>query len=195
MSQSKAMPGVSKLTLSEFLAKTNQEKPEITGGCVLLTTATITTSMILMALKISHKKTNDASIKRVLKKHITLLTLLQQQLATAADHDLEVFDSYRAILKSKSKSRGQKLELALEKATESLLEVCEVLNQAISATEISKSYTHKSVLSDVIAGHLILEAVYKGILALAEGNIAYMPAGEQLRYEKWKDEEERNLTE
>jgi formiminotetrahydrofolate cyclodeaminase len=195
MDQSKATASVSQLTLSEFLAKTNQERPEITGGCVLLTTATITTSMILMALKISHKRADEPANKRVLKKNITLFTLIQRQLALAADHDLEVFDSYRAILKSKSKSRGQKLELALEKATESLLEVCKVLNQAILATETSKSYTHKTVLSDVLAGHLILEAVYKGILALAEGNIAFMPAGEQRRYEKWKDQEERNLAE
>jgi formiminotetrahydrofolate cyclodeaminase len=184
---------VSTLTLADFLIKTNQEKPEITGGCVLLTTATLTTSMILMALKISHKNSVQPEQKRLLKRKISAILKSQQKIARAADHDLEVFDAYRKILKSKSKSRMAKLEQALEKATDSLLEVCKVIYEAINDTDDSMPYVRTNVISDLEAGKLILEAVYKGILALAEGNIHNMPQEQQKIYEKRKHKEEDRL--
>jgi formiminotetrahydrofolate cyclodeaminase len=184
---------VSTLTLADFLLKTNREKPEITGGCVLLTTATLTTSMILMALKISYKNADDPVQKRLLKQKIRAIFGSQQKIAEAADHDLAVFDAYRKILKSKSKSRAGKLTQSLNKATDSLLDVCKVIYKAINDTERSMPIVQATVLSDLEAGKLILEAVYKGILALAEGNIQSMPAEAQKLYDKRKTAEQDRL--
>jgi formiminotetrahydrofolate cyclodeaminase len=186
---------VSTLTLAEFLLKTNRERPEITGGCVLLTTATLTTSMILMALKISYKNSDEPVQKRVLKRKIKTIFTSQQKIAEAADHDLSVFDAYRKILKSKSKLKASKLTKALNKATDSLLDVCKVIYQVINDTQESMPYVRATVFSDVEAGKLILEAVYKGILALAEGNIQSMPAETQKLYEKRKNAEHDRLEE
>jgi formiminotetrahydrofolate cyclodeaminase len=178
---------VLELTLKQFLSKTNQERPEITGGCVLMTNASLTAAMILMGLRISLKKSGAAADRRFLRAKIKALSSIQIQLADAAEADLLAFDEYRSILKSKAKSRPQKLESALEQATDSLLSICKVLNQAIFHTDESKSYTHVSVLSDVIAGKLILEAVFNALIALAEGNMNVMPEQAKAKYDRWKD--------
>jgi formiminotetrahydrofolate cyclodeaminase len=104
-----------------------------------------------------------------------------------------VFDAYRKILKSKSKSRAGKLTQSLNKATDSLLDVCKVIYKAINDTERSMPIVQATVLSDLEAGKLILEAVYKGILALAEGNIQSMPAEAQKLYDKRKTAEQDRL--
>ena len=175
------------LSLKQFLEKTNQERPEITGGCVLLTNASLTTAMVLMALKISLKKTKTPADRRFLKTKIKALSSIQMQFADAAEADLNVFDEYRRILRSKATNRQQKLDAALQKATDSLLSVCKVLNQAADETEMSKSYTDPSVVSDLNAGKLILEAVFTALIALAEGNIASMPEQAKTKYDRWKD--------
>lgn len=175
------------LSLKQFLEKTNQERPEITGGCVLLTNASFTTAMILMALKISLKKTKLASDRRFLKTRIKALSAVQEQLADAAAIDLKVFDEYREILRSKARNRQQKLDTALQKATDSLLNVCKVLTHAAELTETSKSYTDPTVLSDLNAGKVILEAVFTALIALADGNIKSMPVEAKTKYDRWKD--------
>lgn len=177
---------VLELTLKQFLDKTNQDRPEITGGCVLLTNASLTAAMILMGLKISLKKTDSTPDRRFLKARIKLLSSIQTQLADAAEADLNAFDAYRRVLKSKAKNRLQKLEAALETATDSLLKVCKVLNHATIITEQCKQYTDATVRSDVIAGKLILDAVFNALIALAEGNINTMPDQAKAKYEHWK---------
>lgn len=193
MEEAEVKKSVLRLSLRQFLEQTNQERPQITGGCVLLTNASLTSAMILMALKISHKKTKDPATRRFLRLKIKAFTGIQAHLADAADHDLEVFDQYRSILRLKSKNREAKLKSALRYATDSLLDVCELLKQAIILTEASKPYTDKTVVSDLNAGKLIFEAVFSGIIALAEGNIASMPAEEKKAYERWKNFEEHRL--
>ncbi len=189
----KSKKTVLELSLRQFLEQTNQERPQITGGCVLLTNASLTSAMILMALKISHKKAKKPTTKRFLQQKIRAISIIQLQLADAADHDLEVFDQYRLLLKSKSKNRDTKLRSALKHATDSLLEVCDILQQAVVLTEASKPYSNTTVASDLHAGKLILEAVFSSIIALAAGNIAGMPPEEQKAYEKWKDFEAHKL--
>lgn len=175
------------LSLKQFLEKTNQERPEITGGCVLLTNASLTTAMILMALKISLKKSKTSADRRFLRTKIKTLSSIQLQLAEAAEADLNVFDEYRKALRSKAKDRQQKLDASMQKATDSLLSVCKVLHQAAEATESSKGYTDVTVISDLNAGKLILEAVFNAVIALAEGNINSMPEQARNKYDRWKD--------
>lgn len=146
-----------------------------------------------MALKISHKNATESQLKRSLKLKIKALSASQQKIAEAADNDLKVFDDYRKVLRSKSKSREIKLNQALKKATDCLLDVCSVLFRAIKDTEESIPFVRPSVISDLEAGKLILEAVYKGILALANGNIQGMPEEAQLAYEKRRDAKQARL--
>jgi len=182
------MVPLQELSLREFLEKTNQDRPQITGGGVLLTNASLTSAMILMALKITLKKEKVSLNRRFLRQKIKALSTIQIQLADAAEHDLQVFDQYRHILRSKAKNRQLKLDLALQKATDSLLEVCKVLTRAQQHTVACKEYTDLAVVSDLNAGQLILQAVYDALIALAEGNIAGMPAELQAKYDSWKNE-------
>ncbi len=175
------------LSIREFLAKTNKERPEITGGCVLLTNASFTAVMVLMALRISIKKSEDSKDKRFLKKQVRLLSSLQVALSEAAEHDLKIFDEYRGVLRSRGRDKAKRLDLALSKATDSLLDVCKVLALAVRHTEEAKPMTHYSVLSDVEAGLLILNALRQAVIALANANISSLPEAQQPAYEQWKE--------
>ncbi len=172
MDEFKEKAKLTHLSVEQFLEHTNQERPNITGGCILLTNATLVCAMVLMALKITIKKSSDPKVKRFLKGQAAAINLIQAQLSAAATKDLQVFDDYRRALKSKSKHRDLKLSMALNQATDSLLEASKLLKHAIVVTEGSKAYSDPVVRSDVSAAYLVLDAIYKGILILAESNIA-----------------------
>lgn len=176
------------LSLGEFLDRTNRERPEITGGCVLLSNATLNAAMVLMALKISLKKGKDAGQRRHLRQKIKTISNFQMLLIDAAAKDLQVFDEYRQILKSKARNKQGRLDHALQHATDSLLGACKTLNKCIAYTEAAKALTDPAVLSDLHAGQLIFEAVFAALIALAEGNIKSMPEEAQVKYERWKED-------
>jgi formiminotetrahydrofolate cyclodeaminase len=158
------------LSLKQFIAQINQERPEITGGCVLLTNASFSTAMILMALKISHKRSKEIVIRRFLRQRIKFITIIQVQLFRAAERDLVIFNQYRAALKSKSKERASKLLANLKKATDSLLDAADILGKAIEETRSSLAHVDVTVASDVEAGILLLEATLKGVMGMADSN-------------------------
>lgn len=175
------------LSLREFIAKTNKERPDITGGCVLLTNASFTAVMVLMALRISMKKAEDPAEKRFLKKQVRAISNIQVALAKAAEYDLRTFDEYRKLLRSRAKDRAERLDVALSKATDSLLDVCKLLHHAVQHTEAVKPHAHQSVVSDVEAALLILNALKQSMMALADGNIASLPEARQADYKQWKE--------
>lgn len=176
------------LSLREFLERTSRERPQITGGCVLLTNASLNAAMILMALKISLKRSKEPGQGRQLRQKIKSISNLQTKLIEAAARDLQVFDEYRQILRSKAKNRQARLDQALQNATDSLLDVCKTLKKCSVDTEVAKAITNPTVLSDLNAGQMIFEAVFTALIALAEGNIASMPAEAQSKYERWKED-------
>ena len=136
------------LSLQRFLEMTNRERPRITGGCVLLTGATLTTAMILMALSISHKKATVAADKRGLKRKMQRITEVQRLLFDAAAFDLSVFNEYRAALKSKSKNKAAKLKLKLVKATDSLAAAGDLLVKAIDEININRYSGFRKAIQD-----------------------------------------------
>jgi formiminotetrahydrofolate cyclodeaminase len=158
------------LSLKQFVDQTNREHPEITGGCVLLTGAGLSTAMILMALKISHKRNIEIVAKQFLRRKISFMSTIQVQLFIAAENDMEIFNEYRAAMKSKSKYKATKLTSNLKKATESLLEAVVVLTKAIDESRSCLPYTDVTVVSDVEGGILLLEATLKGIQNMADSN-------------------------
>ncbi len=158
------------LSLKQILEQTNKTSPEITGGCVLLTNAGLSTAMISMALKISHKRGKDVILRRVLKQKISILGTIHVQLFVAAENDLNIFNDYRAFLKHKSRDRTMKLTSSLKNATSSLLEAGALVSKGIEETRASLPYADVTVASDVQAGLLLLEATFKGIEIMAESN-------------------------
>ena len=161
---------LSRLNLQEFLEMTNQERPEITGGCVLLTGSTLTVAMILMAYSISYKKTPVVADKRTLRRLIRNINKIQGKLFHAAAHDLAIFDEYRAALKSRAKNKSSKLRAALKRATDSLSSAGEMLLEAIDETRKGSPYADAGVACDVEAGLLVLEASLQGIRVLIQSN-------------------------
>jgi formiminotetrahydrofolate cyclodeaminase len=166
----KSSGGLSSLSLVQFLEATNQERPDITGGCVLLTSATLTTSMILMALKISRKKVDDVAVRRIRSRKINTIVSFQRQLLDAAATDLKRFDEYRNVLKSRSRFKTQKLISSLIKANDSLLDAAVLLNRVIEEAKSTLADLDETVKCDVEAGILVLDATFKGIRVLSDSN-------------------------
>jgi formiminotetrahydrofolate cyclodeaminase len=170
MDNLKSSSALTSLSLMQFLESTNQERPDITGGCVLLTGATLTTSMILMALKISRKKVDDVAVRRIRSRKINTIVNFQRQLLEAAAIDLERFDEYRNVLKSRSRFKTQKLISSLVKANDSLLEAAVLLNRIIEEAKSTLADVDETVKCDVEAGILVLDATFKGIGVLSDSN-------------------------
>jgi formiminotetrahydrofolate cyclodeaminase len=166
----KSSSALTSLSLMQFLEATNQERPDITGGCVLLTSATLTTSMILMALKISRKKVDDVAVRRIRSRKINAIVSLQRQLLEAAATDLERFDEYRNVLKSRSRIKTHKLISSLVKANDSLLDAAGLLNRIIEEAKSTLADVNDTVKCDVEAGILVLDATLKGIRVLSDSN-------------------------
>jgi formiminotetrahydrofolate cyclodeaminase len=170
MEQTENETALSGLSLNEFLGQINQDRPEITGGCVLLVNSSSSTAMILMALKITLKRSKDAGLKRLLKKKIRFLATSQVRLFQAAESDLKIFNEYRATLKSKSKNRATKLISNMKRATESLVDAGALLTKAIDEARSTLEYIDGTVISDVQGGLLILEATLKAIRNMEDSN-------------------------
>ncbi|MDB5021736.1 MAG: hypothetical protein JWQ28_2863 [Pedobacter sp.] len=171
MEDTKIETALAGLSLKQFMGQINQDRPEITGGCVLLINASSSTAMILMALRISLKRNKDAGLKRSLRRRIRSLTTSHVQLFEAAESDLKIFNEYRSALKSKSKNKATKLISNLIKATKSLLEAGTLLSKTIEEARSTLAYADITVTSDVEAGLLILEATLKAIQNMAESNL------------------------
>lgn len=177
------------LTLKEFQENTGKEKPDITGGCVLLVSASFAISLILMSLEISRSKEKDVQVKQLLTEKIEILRESQSQLKKGADYDLEAFNRYRSILQTEDCSEDE-LKLALKDITSSPLKIAVFIRMGINMANDCLSYCNKNVLSDLRSGILLLKASYKGTLLLAEENINLLEPEERTFYQQWKEKEE-----
>jgi formiminotetrahydrofolate cyclodeaminase len=180
------------LTLKQFADKTDKAKPEITGGCVLFASSGLAIALVLMSLKISQAKTSNIQLKQSFDEKINELEDLRAQLARAADYDLEVFNSYRSLLKNNEPDEKE-LKLALKDATGSPLAICKLIRISISTASDCLLHCDKKVISDLKAGILLLQACFNGSLLLVEENLELLAPEDREFYQQWKEEEKNAL--
>lgn len=158
------------LSLQEIWRLTDQEFPQVTGGCVLLTSATLSMAMVLMALRISRKKAGEDGMKQEITRQIRRISSTQRSLSKAGIADQECFNAYRRVLKSKSKAKKLHLISSLKKANGSLQSAAAVLRKAVEEAKMSLYVSHATVACDVEAALLVLDGTLRGVHILFESN-------------------------
>ena len=115
------------LKLNDFINKVTRKHPQITGGCVTLTSAALANSVIIMALEVSVTKERNAQIIKSVDSLNSLLKIKKDSLQGLADLDLIIFkkflDIYKlpAITPQQKKIRDSLSNNALIEATRSPL--------------------------------------------------------------------------
>jgi formiminotetrahydrofolate cyclodeaminase len=158
------------LSLQEIWRLTDQEFPQVTGGCVLLTSATLSMAMVLMALRISRKKVGEGGLKREITRQIRRISSTQRNLSDAGIADQECFNAYRRVLKSKSKTKKLHLISSLKNANSSLKSAAAVLKKAFEEAKSSLDVSHETVACDVEAALLVLDGTLRGVQVLSDSN-------------------------
>lgn len=158
------------LPLKGLMEKITATPPEITGGCVLLMNAVLTSSMIVMALKLSLRKVKDPLVRRILRHRIKEMNQFQVGFMEAASDDLAAFNEYRAALRSRSRTKAMKVEGALRRATDSLTAANALLQKAIAEARAAGTDVTDRMMCDLEAGILGLEAIFSGLQILVASN-------------------------
>lgn len=170
MAELKSAKTLPLLSLQEIWRLTDQEFPQVTGGCVLLTSATLSMAMVLMALRISRKKAAKGDIKQEITLYISRISSTQRNLSNAGIADQECFNAYRRVLKSKSKTKKLGLISSLKDANVSLEGAAAVLRKAFAEAKSSLYIAHQTVACDIEAALLVLDGTLKGVQILSESN-------------------------
>jgi len=170
MAELKSAKTLPLLSLQEIWRLTDQEFPQVTGGCVLLTSATLSMAMVLMALRISRKKAAGGDMKQEITRYIRRISSTQRNLSNAGIADQECFNAYRRVLKSKSKTKKLDLISSLKDANLSLKGAAAVLRKAFAEAKSSLYVAHQTVACDIEAALLVLDGTLKGVEILSESN-------------------------
>ena len=170
MAELKSAKTLPLLSLQEIWRLTDQEFPQVTGGCVLLTSATLSMAMVLMALRISRKKAAEGDMKQEITRYIRRISSTQRNLSNAGIADQDCFNAYRRVLKSKSKTKKLDLISSLKDANLSLKGAAAVLRKAFAEAKSSLYVAHQTVACDIEAALLVLDGTLKGVQILSESN-------------------------
>ena len=184
MKENYQVKNIEEITLKEFASLSSGKKPVVTGGTLIISCASLASTLILMSLQLSRAKIRKIEIKELLSENLRELESLKSQLANQAGQDLQLFDSFRSLkVKVKSAERDE----LLWKATESPLRAAELMQRILSLTFGTLNYCKKNLLSDFGAGVEILYASFKSILLIAQGNINSLPEDQQVDFQQQKN--------
>ena len=168
------------LSLKQVWDRSVSSPPVLTGGTILITSATLGLSLVLMPLKLSRSKSKDPLFKELLKLKISELEVLKSYLTGALKKDQKIFNSVRRAKNDSASAEQDELNReVLRQATDSTLQVAQLIVGIIELASQSLKDCRKELLSDFGAGLQLLSASLKGILLLALSNIKSMPEEER----------------
>lgn len=160
--------------LAEFRDRTASADPTPGGGSAAMVGATIGMGLVLMALRVSAGKAEDAA---TLSPLIEAGDRLMDEVSRHADADIVVFDAYMAALKL---PRGSEVEKAARKAamadaamaaTEVPLNAAQSVLEALDVARQAAAVADRSILSDVGAGAAMLSGAVTAVLYNVDINL------------------------
>ena len=182
------------LTLKDFIKKTSSSDPTPGGGAVSAISATLGIALILMAFRITFKKTEKPNILLDFENRGEALI---DKLSNLADEDSKVYDFVMKAYKMSKETEEEKL-LRSEKIQESLkiasdipMEIAKTCHEAIELSKIFEQHCKKSCFSDFEAGNYMLKTAIKSVLLNVKINITMIKDVEYV--EKLKAEMEKLL--
>ena len=162
------------LDLASFVDRTASADPTPGGGSAAMVSATIGIALVLMALRVSAAKAEDAESFETL---IRSGERLREDLASHALADIEVFNGYMAALRLPKRTDEEK-EHRRERLAQARIAATEVpLNAAhgaLDGLDIARQAVHiceTSIVSDVGAGAALLKGALTATLYNVDINL------------------------
>ena len=177
------------ITLAEYKDRLAQSSPTITGGCVTLTTATLATDLLVMALKVSTVHAKGAP-KKLIDSLTDQVVSIRDTLAMLADTDNYIFQDFIAAYHlphgtpQESAQRTTTIHNLLARATTSPIDAAARLCQLFHLINAAWKIVSENVKSDVTSCSFLLDASFKALTTLAKDNINQMPENQRPTYEK-----------
>lgn len=160
--------------LAEFRDRTASDAPTPGGGSAAMVAAVTGTALVLMALRITRRKTERTA---PLDDLIELGERLMRDLGRHADADIEVFEGYMDALKlpratgDEKEDRLRALADAAIAATEVPLNAAQSVVEAIELADRAAQASDRHVVSDVGAGVAILAGALTAVLYNVDINL------------------------
>ena len=182
-----------KLNLSDYVHRVDSIPATITGGCVSLTTGTMATSLLLMALDISRKKEVNSTRKTEIDNLITKLREKRDSLAQSADYDNHIFQLFLTAYKLSHGTPAEKIRrdsiihATLLEATNSPLKAAQLIERILLLFEKAVNLSADNVFSDIKASTILLNASFEAIIFIANDNIRQLKPLESASCKKRRD--------
>lgn len=182
-----------KLNLSDYVHRVDSIPATITGGCVSLTSGTMATSFLLMALDISGKKEANNIRKKKINNLIIRIREKRDSLGQSADYDNRIFHLFLTAYKLPHGAPAEKLRrdsiihAALLEATNSPLRAAQLIERILLLCEKSVNLSADNVFSDFKASTILLNASFEAIIFIANDNIRQLNPLESAAFKKRRD--------
>ena len=168
------------ISLLEFCQRTASSDPTPGGGSVTIVSGALGLSLVIMALEITLKKTNDQELKKSVQKLLDESRGLLSNLRNHADEDIVVFNSYMAAIRLTKQTNVEKaarkkaIGEAVELATQVPLKASQDTLDAIKISAKAAAVVADNVVSDVGAGAVMLGAALNGVLLNVDINLPHI---------------------
>jgi formiminotetrahydrofolate cyclodeaminase len=178
------------MTISRILNIVDSPTPKITGGCISLSIATLSNSMMLMAMDVSGKNETDSRRNVEINILKEKLRSYRDSLADAADNDNKLFQRFLSAYQlphgtpAEKKSRDSVIHRTLIDATNSPLAAAALINNILSIHNRLTALVAQNVRSDVLAGAVMLDGAFHAIIIIADDNINRLNSGEKPEFQK-----------
>lgn len=172
-----------------LLERTASGDPTPGGGSVAMLSGAFGVGLVLMALEVSAKRRDAAEgLGALIAEGRPLL----EEARRSADADVEVFDAFMQAMKLPKESDGEKarrrqaMQEATVEATVVPLTAARLCLRALGLAERAAGVAHANILSDVVAGALLLAAAGRAVLLNVDANLGSLK--DEARAERYTTE-------
>ncbi|HHU33255.1 MAG: cyclodeaminase/cyclohydrolase family protein [Zhaonellaceae bacterium] len=187
------------LSYRKILEDSASSSPTPGGGSVSAMVGCLGAAMVAMVgnLTVGKEKYKEyeSQVKVILEKAYDIISKLEN----LVDEDMAAFDGFMSVLRmpkdtdEQKKTRAEKMQEALKKATDTPLEIARVCLESLKIAEELSAFGNKTAISDVGVGAYVAEAALNSVLLSVDINI---PSIKDIAYvEKANAEKERLMAE
>jgi formiminotetrahydrofolate cyclodeaminase len=183
-----------KLSLHNYVHRVDSVPATITGGCVSLTSGTLATSLLLMAMDVSGKNEKNELRKKKIDSLSLQLRTKRDSLEIFADLDNLIFQRFLAAYKlphataADKKKKDSIIYATLNEATSSPLKAAKLIQRILYLANQAVGLSAPNVASDVRASSVLLNASFDAIVIIADDDIGQLRPRESKPFQLSRDQ-------
>jgi Methenyl tetrahydrofolate cyclohydrolase len=188
------MKKIKEWTIGTFLQETASEAPTPGGGSVVAISGALGSALVAMLgnLSLGREQCPDqVAIERIIAEAESLI----ETLTAEAEADITAYNEVMAAYRLPRESDGEKsvrtsaIQVALKRAAEVPLGTGEVCLQGLNLSLEAAAKGNPNVVSDAVAGGLLLEAALQAVLLNVQVNLNL------IKDKEWKDSRRKRMIE